>query len=70
MIVVFSGFVACDFLPNKPQKVEFLDQSFSVIMPANWSQRSDLNDVADLQMGNSFKEAYTMIVSENKMDFG
>ncbi len=68
-MVVFSGFVACDFLPSQPQKVEFLDQSFSVIMPASWSQRSDLNDVADLQMGNPFKEAYTIIISENKMDF-
>ena len=69
VIVVISGFVACDFLPSKPKKVEFFDQSFSVIMPASWSLRSDLNDVADLQMGNSFKEAYTIIISENKMNF-
>jgi len=69
VILVFSGFVACNFLPSQPQKVEFLDQSFSVIMPASWSLRSDLNGVADLQMGNSFKEAYTIIISENKMNF-
>ena len=58
VMVVFSGFVACDLLPSKPKKVEFLNQSFSVIMPSSWSLRSDLNDVADLQMGNpqSFEE--------------
>lgn len=61
---------ACDYLPGgKPKKVEFLDQSFSVVMPATWSLRSDLNSVADLQMGNLFKEAYTIVISENKMDF-
>ena len=69
VIALFSSLVACNFLPSQPQKVEFLDQSFSVTMPASWSQRSDLNDVADLQMGNPFKGAYTIIISENKMDF-
>ena len=69
VMVVISSLVACDFLPSKPKKVEFLDQSFSVIMPSSWSVRSDLNDVADLQMGNPLKEAYTIIISENKMDF-
>ena len=69
VIVVLSAFLACDLLPSKPKKVEFLDQSFAVKMPSSWSLRSDLNDVADLQMGNAFKEAYTIIISENKMDF-
>lgn len=69
VILVLSGFTACDFLPSQPKKVEFLDQSFAVTMPASWSLRSDLNEVADLQMGNPFKEAYTIIISENKMDF-
>jgi len=69
MIVVFVGILACDLLPGEPKKVEFLDQSFAVEMPASWSLRSDLNDVADLQMGNPFKEAYAIVISENKMDF-
>ena len=68
-IGVIAGCYACDFWPGKPKKVEFLDQSFAVTMPASWSVRSDLNQVADLQMGNSFKEAYSIIISENKMDF-
>jgi hypothetical protein len=74
MILVLAGIPACDFLPGdflpgQPEKVEFLDQSFAVEKPASWSLRSDLNDVADLQMGNPFKEAYAIIISENKMDF-
>ena len=67
--VLIFGFVACDFLSKEPKKVEFLDNSFSVLMPASWSLKSGLNNQADLQMGNPFKEAYTIIISENKMDF-
>jgi len=69
VILLLLGFTACDFLPGESKKVEFLDQSFAVTMPASWSLRSDLNQVADLQMGNPFKEAYTIVISENKMDF-
>jgi len=69
VVAVFSGIVACDFLPKEPKKVDFLDKSFAVLMPKSWSLKSDLNDQADLQMGNPFKEAYTIIITENKMDF-
>ena len=69
LVVALSGLIACDLLSNKPKKIEFLDKSFSVMMSASWSIRSDLNDTADLQMGNSFKEVYVIIISDNKMDF-
>ena len=69
VVVLFTGLVACDLLSRKPKKVIFLEDSFSVMMPATWSKRTDLNDNADLQIGNPFKEAYAIIVSENKMDF-
>ena len=69
MMALLSGLVACDFLSNEPKRVDFLNESFSVLMPASWSLKSGLNDQADLQMGNLFKEAYTIIISENKMDF-
>ena len=68
MAVIFTGIIGCDFLSGKPQRVVFLDDAFAVTMPATWSLRSDLNGSADLQMGNSFKEAYTVILSDNKMD--
>ena len=69
VMALLSGLVACDFLSKEPKRVEFFDESFSVLMPASWSLKSGLNDQADLQMGNLFKEAYTIIISENKMDF-
>ena len=69
LLMFFFSFVACDLLSKEPEKVEFLDNSFAVIKPASWSLRDDLNDVADLQMGNPFKEAYAIIISENKMGF-
>ena len=68
ILVVVLGIFGCDFLPGEPRKVEFLDNSFAVTMPGSWSLRNDLNDSADLQMGNAFKEAYTVILSDNKMD--
>lgn len=68
MVVSFISILGCDFLASKPKRVVFLDESFAVIMPATWSLRSDLNDSAELQMGNSFKEAYAVILSDNKMD--
>ena len=71
VMIIALGFLACDFipLPGKSKRVKFLDDSFSVEMPASWSIRKDLNDAADLQMGNLFKEAYTIILSEHKSDF-
>ena len=69
VMALLSSLVACDFLSKEPKRVEFLNESFSVLMPASWSLKSGLNDQADLQMGNLFKEAYTIIISESKMDF-
>jgi hypothetical protein len=69
LFMILSNLVACDLLSNKPEKVEFLNNAYSVTMPASWSLRSDLNDVADVQMGNAYKEAYVIVISENKMDF-
>lgn len=61
--------ISCDSFSAEPQTVTFLNHSFSVTMPASWSLRDDLNDVADVQMGDLIKEAYAIIISENKMDF-
>ena len=63
------GLVACDLLSKRQERVAFLDNSFAVTKPASWSIKKDLNDVADLQMGNFIKEAYAIIISESKMDF-
>ena len=48
LVAIFFGFAACDYFSKEPKKVEFLDNSFSVTMPATWSIRSDLNDMIAL----------------------
>ena len=77
-VVLLFSLAACDQvqqipqlkqLLGKPEKITFLNDSFAVTMPASWSTRTDLNDVADLQMGNLFKEAYAIFISESKIDF-
>ena len=51
------------------EKVEFLDGQFYTLKPASWSILDDLNDEADLQMGNLSQEAYCIIISESKIDY-
>ena len=69
LLTAMFSLIACDLFSKKPQRIEFLDNSFAVMKPVSWSLRDDLNDVADLQMGNLLKEAYAIIISESKMDF-
>lgn len=38
-------------------------------VPSNWKNIDDLNDVADLEMGNLFQEQYLIVISEPKSDF-
>lgn len=69
LAMLFSGLIACKESSNKPVKTEFLNKSYSVKTPKSWSVMNDLNDEADLQMGNLYDEAYMVILSENKLDF-
>jgi hypothetical protein len=69
-VMVFSILlVACEREEKAAQKVDFLDGSFSIVHPASWSTMDDLNEEADLQIGNSPKQAYMLILSEDKIDF-
>ena len=49
--------------------VEFIDGQFYVLKPASWSILDNLNDEADLQMGNLSQEAYCIVMSESKIDY-
>ncbi len=69
IVTLLLGLTACDYPQKKPQTIKFLDESFSVLKPSSWSEKSDLNDQADLQMADYYKEAYVVILSENKHDF-
>ncbi len=76
-MMALSLLVACDqlgselqeVLGSEAEEVNFLNGSFSVIKPASWSKMDDLNNEADLQMGNYSKEAYAVILTESKLDF-
>ncbi|MHC4549379.1 MAG: hypothetical protein ACYTEZ_11445 [Planctomycetota bacterium] len=47
----------------------FYSDKYEVVKPASWSRLADLNEAADVQMGNRFKEAYLVILTEAKVDF-
>lgn len=49
--------------------VPFYDDKFSILKPKKWRLMNSLNDAADLQMGNLLKEAYTIVLTEPKIDF-
>lgn len=53
----------------EPETVQFFEGQFQALKPASWSMQSDLNDVADLQMGNRFKDVYCTVLTEAKVDF-
>jgi len=54
--------------PSKPVTVSFLEGQYQVLKPAGWSDL-ELNDVADLEIGNMFREAYCTVLTEPKSDF-
>jgi hypothetical protein len=53
----------------EPQTVQFLDGQYEILKPSSWRLMNDLNDAADLQMGNAAKEAYGMVLTEPRVDF-
>ena len=73
LFIVLLGLTACNqgMVKSDAQliPVTFLEGKFSVSMPAGWSVMTDLNNDADLQIGNDQKGGYCIILSENMMDF-
>lgn len=72
-LLLISLLVSCDqieqLIKQEDKPVSFLNGAFSVLKPGSWSTMDELNNEADLQMGNLFKEAYVVILSESKQDF-
>lgn len=73
LFIALLGLAACTPPSMKPDTqpvpVTFLDGQFSVMMPPGWSVMTDLNDDADLQIGNDRKGGYCIVLSENMLDF-
>ncbi|MEM7565144.1 MAG: hypothetical protein AAF353_19195 [Pseudomonadota bacterium] len=72
-LLLISLLTSCDqieqLIKQEAEPVVFLNGAFSVVKPASWLTMDDLNDEADLQMGNIFKEAYVIVLTESKQDF-
>lgn len=49
--------------------VSFYDNQFSILKPKAWRIMNDLNEEADMQMGNLKQEAYAIVLTESKIDF-
>lgn len=45
------------------------DGTTQVVVPDSWSIQQNLNDVADLQVADTAKENYLIVISEPKSDF-
>ena len=46
------------------------DRSSKMLLPTTWKQIPELTDVATIEFGNTFREQYTIVISEPKADFG
>ena len=72
-LLLISLLVSCDqveqLIKQEGKPVNYLNGTFSVLKPGSWSTMDNLNDEADLQMGNLFKEAYVIVLIDNKQDF-
>ena len=53
----------------KGKTIESEDGKSKVVVPKSWSKQTGLNDVADLQIANTRKENYLIVISEPKSDF-
>lgn len=54
---------------QKPKVLDCTDRKCQLTVPGDWSVETDLNDVANFQAGNRFKEQYAIVISESKSDF-
>ncbi len=54
---------------TQPQSVRFLNGQYSLIRPATWNNLDDLNENADVQLGQLSQEAYMVILGDAKVDF-
>ena len=63
--------IGCEFEgTEETSSIVTADNGLSQIeIPDNWSERTDLNDEADIQVAYLRKEMYIIVMSEDKQDF-
>lgn len=59
--------------PNEQSKqdnmVSFYNDNFSILKPNTWKTMHDLNEEANIQIGNASKDVYAIVLTEDKVDF-
>lgn len=54
---------------QKPKVLDCTDRKCQMTVPGDWNVETELNDVANFQAGNRFKEQYAIVISDSKADF-
>lgn len=52
-----------------PRTIKSDDGLSKIVIPPGWKVRSDLNDEADIQVGDLRNNGYLIVLSESKVDF-
>ena len=52
-----------------PRTIKSDDGLSQIVIPPGWKIRSDLNEEADIQVGDLRNNGYLIVLSENKIDF-
>jgi Ni,Fe-hydrogenase III component G len=65
-----AGTIGCGAIGNtSPRTVTSTDGLTQIVVPPGWKVRDDLNEEADIQVGDLRNNAYLIILSEKKIDF-
>ncbi len=69
LLINLSGCDASSVLNQEDKTVKFYNDQYQVTVPGHWSNMN-LHDDADFQHGHGRKEAYMIVFTEPKVDFG
>lgn len=67
VIGMIAGIIG--YCTTREQVVTSKNKDFQLTKPRGWSVESDLNEDADIQIANTAKEGYFIVISELKIDF-
>jgi hypothetical protein len=65
--MLFFAVLACPLLADEPKVMIASDKKTQITIPSNWTEL-DLNDAAEIKVGNEKDEAYLIVLNELKDD--
>lgn len=69
-VILAAGVIGCGAIGNtSPRSVTSADGLSRIMTPPGWKVRHDLNEEADIQLGDLRHNAYLIVLSEKKVDF-